>query len=124
MIENYALSPIKGYGFGNLIAAVRFVPGATPTIQESWGVKTVARNGGAGLYRITLADRPPGLVALAGYSENDTTLFHFVRVEAFSAANGTVDISHKSVAFASIASGPTASDTVDDLTVFVYSRGQ
>lgn len=124
MIENYAVTPVKGFGYGNLLAAVRFVPGATPTIQEAWGVKSVARNGGAGLYRITLADKAPGFTVFTTYTENDTTLYHVVRTEAFSVANGTVDISHKSVAFASVASGPTASDTVDDITVLVYARGQ
>lgn len=124
MIENYAVTPVKGFGYGNLLAAVRFVPGATPTIQEAWGVKSVARNGGAGLYRITLADKAPGFVVKVDYNENDTTLYHVVRCETFSVTNGTVDISHKSVAFADVATGPTASDSIDAITVFVYARGQ
>lgn len=123
-IENQGVGPIKGYGFGNVIAAVRFAPGATPTIQEGWGIKSVARNGGAGLYRITLADKYPGFITLVSANTSNTTLYNFTRVEATSVPNSTIDISHKSVAFASVASGPAASDNVDSITVLIYSRGQ
>jgi hypothetical protein len=124
MIENTAVSPAKGFGYGPVFAAARFVPAATPTVQEAWGIKSIARNGGAGLYRLTLADKAPGFVALVAITENDTTLYHVARVESFDVAAGTIDISHKSVAFASVASGPTASDSVDSITVLVYARGQ
>jgi len=123
-IENQAVGNVRGFGYGNCIAAVRFVPGATPTVQEGWGVRTVARNGGAGLYRITLADKYPGFIVLVTANTTNTTLYNFTRVEAFSVANSTIDISHKSVAFASVASGPAASDSVDSITVYIYSRGQ
>lgn len=124
MQENLACTPVRGYGYTNLIAVVRFVPGATPTLQENWGVKSVARNGGAGLYRVTLTDKHPGFVALVDYTATDATLWHQVRCESFSQANSTIDISHKSVAYASVASGPTASDSADTITVYVYARGQ
>jgi hypothetical protein len=124
MATEYGIGRVGGYGHGNLIAACRFVPGATPTVSESWGVRTVARNGGAGLYRITLADKHPGFVALVQEVENDTTLYHVLRVETYSVANSTIDISHKSVAFADVATGPAASDSVDEIIVLVYARGQ
>lgn len=43
----------------NIVARVSFVPGVVPTwsITDVWNVDTVARNGGAGKYRITL-DQP------------------------------------------------------------------
>lgn len=111
---------------GGLIAAVRFVPGATPTVQESW-MCTVARTpsgSGAGDYTVTLKNKPKGMVAVAVGNENDTTTYHFVRVEEQSDSAGTVRISHKSVAYASVASGPALSDTIDSITVLVYSRSE
>ena len=120
--EQFA-SLLKSFGHGNTLAAVSFVPGATPTIIDQLGVKSVARNGGAGLYRITLNDKYRSFIAIVGHTENDTTLYHVVRVEARSFTNSTIDISHKSVAFASVASGPTASDTVDSIEVFILAVG-
>ena len=54
--------------------------------------------------------------------ENDTTHFHFARVESQSASAGTVAVSYKSVAFADVASGPSASDTVDQLVAVIFYR--
>jgi hypothetical protein len=122
MIADFA-GGIKGYGSGAVLGAVRFVPGATPTIQHRFGVKSVARNGGAGLYRITLTGKHQGFIAVVSYNENDTTLYHFVRVEAIDESASTIDISHKSCAFANVATGPAASDTVDSITVVFYAVG-
>lgn len=117
-VEQFA-STLKSFGAGNVVAAVQFVPGTTPTVLNNLGCRSVARNGGAGLYRVTLNDKYRAFVVLVGHTENDTTLYHVVRVEAYSVANSTIDISHKSVAFASVASGPTASDSVDSIEVIV-----
>lgn len=108
---------------GAFLAGIRFIPGASPTILEQWGVKSLTRNG-AGSYTVALANKPKGMIAKADGQENDTTTFHFTRVESQSDAAGTVTVSHKSVAFASVASGPTASDTVDEITVLIYARGE
>lgn len=116
------LSPARGYG-SNVVALITFVPGTTPTVTEQWGVRSLAR-GGAGDYTITLLGKPKGFSAVVSIEENDTTLYHFARVESKSVSAGTVTISHKSVAFASVASGPTLSDTVDSITVVVYERSE
>ncbi len=113
-------APARAYGPG-CFAAIRFVPGATPTIQERWGIASLTRDN-TGLYTIALQGKPKGFIAIPSHTENDTTHFHFVRVESQSDSAGTVTISHKSVAFASVASGPAASDTVDAITCLFYSR--
>lgn len=111
---------------GGAIAAVRFTPGASQaavTVAEQWGVKSVTRDN-TGLYTIAIFGKAKGLVAVATGQENDATTFHFVRVESQSDSAGTVTISHKSVAYASIASGPTLSDTIDAVVVYIYARGE
>lgn len=115
--------PLKVYGPETIVAYVRWAPSSadTQTLTESQGVTSVTRSG-AGAYTVNLALKPKFLTPLVQHVENDTTLFHFVRVESSSASAGTVTISHKSVAFASIASGPTASDTVDEICVVVLLR--
>lgn len=118
-------APAQAHGPG-VFAACRFVPGASTAAivtQESWGVSSIVRDS-AGTYTITLRGKPKGFIAVPSHTENDTTHFHFVRVESQSDSAGTVTISHKSVAFASVASGPTASDTVDALTVLFYERAE
>lgn len=111
---------------GGLIASVRFVPAASQAavvINEQWGVKSVTRDG-TGAYTIAVFGKVKGMTAVAVGQENDTTTYHFVRVESQSDTAGTVTISHKSVAFASVASGPTASDTIDGIVVHIYCRTQ
>lgn len=128
MQENLAICPVKGYGYGNLLAAVRFTPTAVAGAQvmsENWGVKSVSRTG-TGTYRVQLADKHPGFVWHVETITSDTTSFHTVRVEAYSVANGTLDVVHRAVANASVASGITAaSDTlISEIIVLVYARGQ
>jgi hypothetical protein len=123
--RNIVTANVKGFG-APVLAAVRFVPAASQgavVIEEQWGVSSVTRDN-TGVYTISLVGKPRGFVALPTFTENDTTTFHFVRVESQSDSAGTVTISHKSVAFASVASGPSASDTVDAITVVFYARGE
>lgn len=114
--------PCWAYGFRNVLAAIRFVPGASPTIQEQWGVKTLTRNN-AGDYTITLKEKHPGFTVWVGYNDTGTTLYNFVRVKTFDVSASTVQVEHKSVAFASVASGPALSDSVAGITVIVFARG-
>lgn len=117
-------APAKAFGGEPCFAACRFVPGASTAaivLQESWGIQSIVRNS-AGNYTITLLGRPKGFVCVVGYHEDDTTTYHFVRVESQSDSARTVTISHKSVAFASVASGPAASDTVDAITLQFHER--
>ncbi len=111
-------------GVSGCIAAVRFTPGASQAaivVQESWGVQSITRTG-AGAYDIKLLGKFRGLCAIAVGQENDTTNYHWVRVENQTDSTSTVSISHKTQAFASVASAPTASDTIDNIVVYVYAR--
>jgi hypothetical protein len=119
------LAPARAYG-SVAVAACRFVPGASTAAivtQESWGVRSITRDS-TGVYTIALLGKPKGVVAVAGFTEDDITTYHFVRVESQSDAASTVTISHKSVAFASVATGPAASDTVDSISVVFFERSE
>lgn len=114
----------------SVLGYVKWAPSAsaTQTLTEAQGVSSVTRSG-AGAYAVNVKDPSKELVAVVGYRENDTTTYHFVRVESYtqSTSNGitrytAINISHKSVVFASVASGPTASDTVDEITVWFIQR--
>lgn len=102
---------------------VRWAPSnaATQTLTEAQGVTSITRTG-AGAYTLNLKEKCKALIAIIREVENDTTTYHFARVESSDAAGGTIAVSHKSVAFASVASGPTASDTVDELEVIFIQR--
>lgn len=124
MADNVFTGQIKCMGADIRVARVRWAPSnaATQTLTEAAGVTSVTRSG-AGAYTINLADsKLKDLEAYIQVIENNTTHYHFARVESFSATNGTVAVSHKSCAFADVASGPTASDTVDQLQVLVVYR--
>lgn len=118
------LAPVRAHGGEPAFAGCRFVPGASTAAivkQESWGVQSITRDS-TGVYTIKLLGAPKGFIATVGFTENDTTTYHFVRVESQSDSAKTVTISHKSVVFASVASGPAVSDTVDAITVLFYER--
>ena len=119
------LSPTRAYG-SIAVAAVRFVPAATTAaivVQEGWGIRSITRDS-TGVYTIALLGKPKGVVALTDFVENDATTYHFVRVESQSDSANTVTISHKSVVFANVATGPAASDTVDAISVVFYERSE
>lgn len=109
--------PLDCYGPDHVVAYVRWSPSgdATQTLTEAEGVRSVTRSG-AGAYTINFAIKAKSIQALKPAEiENDTTHYHFPRVESTDAAAGTATVTHKSVAFASVASGPAGSDTVDEL---------
>lgn len=117
-------SVLKAYGPDSELVAVRWAPSgdATQTLTEAHGVASVTRSG-AGAYTVNLSEGCKEIVwAIVREIENDTTDFHFARIESMSAANKTITVSHKSVAFASVASGPSGSDTVDQLEVVALVR--
>ncbi len=105
-------------------AAVRFTPGASQAaivVQEQWGVQSITRVS-TGLYDIKLQGKVKGMCAYACGQEDDTTNWHVVRVESQTDSTATVRVSHKSVVYASVASGPSFSDTIDAIVVYVYGR--
>jgi hypothetical protein len=116
---------LEAWGPRARIAYARWAP-TSAAVQnlvqgQVQGVQTITRSG-AGAYQIVLKDKCKDLVAIVSVVENDTTLYHFARVESQDAVAGTVNISHKSVAFAGVASGPASTDTVDQLTVLIIQR--
>lgn len=116
---------IEAWGPRARIAYARWAPSSADTqvlVQGRYqGITRITRSG-AGAYQAVLRDKCKDLIAIVGVVEDDTTHFHFARIESQDAAAGTVNISHKSVAFASVASGPSGSDTVDQLHVFIVQR--
>ena len=106
------VAPVK-----SKIAFVRWAPTSddVQTITDAQGVVSVARTS-IGLYVITFDDIPSVIVPLgAGYVDNGTTLWVESRVQTTSASAGTATVTLKTVAYASVASGPSLSDTLDEL---------
>lgn len=114
---------VEAWGPQARIAYARWAPSSadTQTLTEAQGITSITRSG-AGAYTVNLREACKALVAIVTVVENNTTHYHFARVESSSASAGTVALSHKSVAVASVASGPSASDTVDELQVLVIQR--
>ncbi len=129
MISNNGTAPVRGYGPSPVLAYAVFTPAninTAQTLTEAFGITQIIRtsNGVAGIWTVTLAQPVAAgtrYVVMVNGVENDTTLFHFVRCE--SQAAGSFVISHKSVAYASVASGPAATDTVDAIHIMVLQAG-
>jgi hypothetical protein len=105
-------SPVK-----SKIAFVRWAPTSddVQTITDAQGVVSVARTS-IGLYVITFDEIPSVIVPLgASYVDNGATLWVEVRVKSTSASAGTATVNLSTVAYASVASGPSLSDTLDEL---------
>ena len=122
MIEKMLKHALRCYGPDTAVAYVRWTPSgsATQTVTESAGVASVTRSN-AGVYSINFSEKPKAIIPVsAEVVENDTTHYHVARVESTSVgASPAAAVTHKSVAFASVASGPAGSDTVDELC-FVF----
>lgn len=117
--------PLQVYGPPHDLCYVRFTPNGSTglqTITEGQGI-TAVNCTAAGLFTLTFAKKSQAIIPVsAQVIENDTTTYHFARVESTSASAGTAAVSHKSVAFADVATGPTASDTVDGLAFAFLTR--
>ena len=96
---------------------VRWAPtsDAAQTITDAEGVTSIARTS-IGLYVITFSTIGTVIVPLAAnYVDNGNTLWVEVRVKSTDAAAGTATVNLSTVAYASVASGPSLSDTLDEL---------
>lgn len=116
----------KGHGYQNVIAFARFVPTAVNGAQvltDAFGVLSVSRTA-AGLYTVQLTERPAQGCTVLFQVQTTDVLFHEAKVLSVANAgvDGTVTLSHRSVAYASIASGPSASDTGDFWNVVVFEE--
>ena len=117
------------YGPHHVVAYARWAPTAyssanNQTLTESEGIASV-RQTAAGTFTVTFLATPKAIIPVSvAIIENDTTHFHFARVEstAISSTAGTAVVTHKSVAYASVASGPALSDTVDEICVAFILR--
>lgn len=99
------------------LAYVRWAPSAsaTQTITDAQGVSGVARTS-IGLYVISFASKANIIIPLgATYVDDGTTLWVEARVQSTSVTAGTATVTLKTVAYASVASGPSLSDTLDEL---------
>lgn len=122
-VRSGAKSELSCFGPKAEFAYARWAPSAddAQTLTEAQGIKTIARTG-AGAYTVTMSSGCEAMLVLIAYVDNGTTLYHFPEVLATNAAAGTFTTRHRSVAFASVASGPSASDTVDQIEVLVLKR--
>lgn len=116
--------PARAYGGAPVFAGIRITAGATTLAgcAEAWGVRSITRNG-AGDYSVTL-NRHKGCIAQVTLNATDTTLFHQTRTILQTDSTQTFRFVHRSVAFASVASGDALSDSFVSLDVLFYQRGE
>ena len=108
---------VKCNGAQSKIAYVRWAPSSADaqTITDAQGVSGVARTS-EGLYVISFTSIPAVIIPLgATQVDNGTTLYVFPRVKTTSASAGTATVDLKTIAVASVASGPAVSDVIDEL---------
>lgn len=110
--EKVSVQPIHGYGFNTYQAWARVTPqsAANPTIVSNYGFASIVRTS-SGLYTFTVqdvknfADSAPDVWGI--FSDAN---FHEVEVTAWNPVTGVGTFTHKTIAYASIASGPALSD--------------
>lgn len=119
-----AKKPISASGPRVTIAYARFTPAASPatqTLTEAQGIRSVVRTG-AGAWTVTLAGACEAMLVFTNYIENDTTNYHFVEPTGTTPSSGTCTVRHGTMTYANVASGWTASDTVDEIEILVVAR--
>ena len=122
--RNISSSTVRGFGT-QVVAAISILPGATTlaTCRETWGISSITRNG-AGDYTVVVLGKPKGTIPQVTYEASDVTLFHDVKVLLQTDSTATFRISHRSVAFASVASGHALSDSFVALNVLFLGRSE
>lgn len=118
---------VRTYGPQVTLCRATFVPQNINTNQvllDNMGIKSIIRtdSGTAGRWTVTLAEKFAAFDVVLDLIENDTTHYHWLRVDSKDLNAGTFIIAHRSVAVASVASGAALNDTVDGLTVIVFGR--
>ena len=125
--ENTTTGVVKGFGNNPLVAACRFTPSgsATQTLTHSFGILSVTRTG-AGAWTVQLAPELRGAPFFPRIEvvEDDTTNYHWVDVTTITESTGQFTCRHRTQVYASVASAPTASDTVDQIQIFVFGVRQ
>jgi hypothetical protein len=123
--EKVSVQPAGGYGFNTVNAWCKVTPqsGANPTIVSNFGFASIVRTS-AGLYTLTLAEPKrfvDGCCDVFGVFGDAN--FHELEVTGFNVATGVITVTHKTVAYASIASGPTLSDNAGLTSLIVQVTG-
>lgn len=91
------------------------INGATPTTKVTPQV-TLARTG-EGTWTLVPDEKVAALVSAHVTAEENDGAFHEVMITSAAISSGTltVTVRHRTVAYASIASGPTAEDVIDKI---------
>ena len=111
--------PVMCNGAPSKIAYARWAPSSadTQTLTDAQGITSISRTS-IGLYVVNFANKPAIIIPESVcFIDNGTTLWVDAHVVSTDAAAGTATVTLKTVAFASVASGPSASDTIDELCV-------
>lgn len=97
------------------------VNGAAPTVDEAHGVSATVARDNEGVWTVTLKGAVKAM-AVVGVStvSGDTDYHELTYTESVSAK--TVTITHKSCAYADIATGPAADDIAGQITLTVLVR--
>ena len=118
--EKVSVQPVYGYGFNTIQAWCKVTPqsAANPTVVSNFGFASIVRTS-SGLYTFTVAE-PKRFVdgCVDVYAVYSDANFHEVAITAFNTATGVGTFTHKTVAYASIASGPALADNTG-VTSFV-----
>lgn len=120
-IEQHVL---QAYGPLHRLALARFTPNGTnpPTMGESHGCDLQVTRSSAGVYVVTFSSPVVKDICVLECSGVPGDANYHQLSYAVSQANRTVTVTHSTCTFASIASGPAASDTSGEITVMIYGR--
>ena len=121
MQEKRLKNDVRAYGPTPVVAYARWAPSssATQTLTEAFGVNSITRSG-AGTYAVNLSEAHKAVVPVVQVVDNGTTHYHFVRAE--STTTSVINVKLRSCAFADVVTGPTATDTADEIVLLVMAR--
>lgn len=108
--------PLKGYIPDPVVCFAVWAPQNINTAQvltDAFGIKQIIRtnSGTAGQWTVTLAEAFPQYDAeLKGIVNDNATIYHRYCIDSRSISAGTLVVSHRQVAVASVASGDALSD--------------
>lgn len=108
---------IQAHGAPSKVAYVRWAPSsaAVQTLTDAQGVTSVSRTS-IGLYVITFSSFPAVIIPLGAETiDTGATLYIEAKVKSTDISTGTATVTLKTVAYASVASGPALSDTLAEL---------
>lgn len=102
---------------------VKFTPtnGAAPTVDEAHGVSATVSRTGEGVFEVALKGGVKAM-AVVGVNNIPPASAYHVLTFAESVTNKTVTITHKTCAYADIATGPAADDMAGQITLAVLVR--